>query len=81
MRIVIFVDYSHSEFNKDFMLSNALLDVGHQVFLVSNIQQLNEYINSDMDKLIRGFSAKNVDLPGDYMDASGHEIREVVESI
>ena len=33
MKIVIFVDYSNANFNKDFMMSNMLISRGHNVFL------------------------------------------------
>ena len=79
MKIVVFVNYSDENFNKDFTLSNALLDRGHQVFLVSSVEQLNQYISNDLDKLIRGFSASNVDINCDFYDANGHEIDEVVD--
>ena len=81
MKIVVFVDYSNAEFNKDFALSNALLERGHQVFLVSNNEQLQYYVSGGMDKLIRGYSASNVHLNLNCFDAHKHTIEEVVEGI
>ncbi len=42
MKIVIYVDYSNKEFNKDFMLSNTLIARGHNVFLAVNDEQFKE---------------------------------------
>lgn len=54
MKIVIFVDFKSNEFNKDFTLSNALLNK-HTVFLVSNNNQL-EGLKDSFDKLVLGYS-------------------------
>lgn len=55
MKIVILVDYSHHEFNKDFELSNVLISKGHSVFLAVNSNQF-EYLNINCDKSYRGYS-------------------------
>ena len=60
MNIVIFVNYSDKEFNKDFQIANVLLKE-HNVFLVINDIQLDSYY-SKCDLLIRGLSAKNINL-------------------
>lgn len=54
MKIIIYVDYSSSEFNKDFALSNALLTV-HNVFLVSSEKQLEDY-KDKADFILIGYS-------------------------
>ena len=56
MKIVIYVDYSNVNFNNDFMLANALLVRGHNVFLVINENQLHMYDNK-YDILLIGFSS------------------------
>ena len=40
MKIIIYVDFSNAEFNKDFALSNRLTGAGHTVLLVTNDGQL-----------------------------------------
>lgn len=61
MKIVIFVDYSSSEFNKDFKLSNMLISRGHNVFLAVNNTQY-EGLKKNCDKAVRGFSSlKDID--------------------
>ena len=55
MKIVIYVDYSNSQFNRDFSLANALLNRGHNVFLVINDYQLDMY-RDKYDYLISGYS-------------------------
>lgn len=57
MNIVIFVDFSSSQFNMDFKLSNALTTM-HTVFLASNIDQLNE-LRKKADKVLIGYSRSN----------------------
>lgn len=54
MNILISVNFSHSEFKKDFDLSNALLEE-HTVLLVTNDTQLNNASNH-YDLLILGKS-------------------------
>ena len=39
MKIIIFVDFASSEFNKDFVISNALTQE-HTVLLVTSMEQL-----------------------------------------
>ena len=56
MKIVILVDYSDSNFNKDFKLSNMLINEGHNVFLAINKDQFN-YFMPNCDKSIIGKSA------------------------
>jgi len=48
MNIIIYVDFSSKEFNKDFNISNALLDE-HTVLLVTSNEQLEKsYANYDI---------------------------------
>ena len=48
MNIIIYVDFSSKEFNKDFNISNALLDE-HTVLLVTSREQLEKsYKNYDI---------------------------------
>ena len=60
MKIVIFVDYSNSEFNKDFKLSNMLISRGHNVFLAINDRQFAE-LKNNCDKAVKGYSRSNID--------------------
>lgn len=46
MKVIILVDYSSSEFNKDFDLGNALISQGHTILLVNTIEQLERSFNS-----------------------------------
>ena len=58
MKIVIFVDYSNKEFNKDFVLSNSLISKGHNVFLAVNDIQFRDLLNK-CDIAYLGMSADN----------------------
>ena len=58
MKIVLLVDYSNKEFNKDFVLSNSLIAKGHNVFLAVNDNQFNDLI-SKCDRAYLGLSATN----------------------
>lgn len=60
MNIVIYVNYSDSQFNKDFKIANELLKV-HNVFFAINDIQLKDLYNK-CDILVRGMSAKNINL-------------------
>ena len=55
MKIVIYVNYSSIEFNKDFQLSNTLISSGHNVFLAINDIQYNE-LKKNCDKAVLGYS-------------------------
>ncbi|MGN0960597.1 MAG: hypothetical protein ACI4PF_00190 [Christensenellales bacterium] len=55
MKIVILVDYSSPEFNKDFKLSNMLISQGHNVFLAINENQFND-LKKNCDKAVLGYS-------------------------
>ena len=55
MKIVIFVDYSHEQFNKDFQLSNMLIEKGHNVFLAINQEQC-EYLKKNCNVAVLGYS-------------------------
>ena len=61
MKIVILVDYSNKEFNKDFILSNKLISSGHNVFLAVNIDQFLE-LKKNCDHAVLGVSANKLDL-------------------
>lgn len=54
MKIIIYVDFKSNKFNKDFKLSNALLEE-HNVLLVTNTRQLADAIDN-YDILILGYS-------------------------
>ena len=58
MKIVIKVDYSSLEFNKDFKLSNMLLSKGHNVFLAVGMEQFL-YLKKNCDKAVLGYSIKD----------------------
>ena len=59
MKIIIFVDFKSVKFNKDFALSNALLEE-HSVLLVTNTRQLADAIEN-YDVLMLGYSV-DVDI-------------------
>ena len=68
MKIVICVDYSHKQFNKDFEVSNRLIEVGHHVFLAINRVQF-EYFRGNCDLCVNGYSGaceENLIEIGDY---------------
>ena len=54
MKILIFVDYASKEFNKDFQLSNILLE-DNSVFLVTSNEQL-KMAEKHYDILLLGYS-------------------------
>lgn len=56
MKIVLLVDYSNKEFNKDFMLSNSLIARGHNVFLAVNDVQFKDLLLK-CDRAYLGMSA------------------------
>ena len=58
MKIVILVDYSNTDFNKDFRVSNMLINQGHNVFLAINNDQFEE-LKSKCDNAYLGYSMKN----------------------
>jgi hypothetical protein len=60
MKIVIYVDYSNNQFNKDFELSNKLISSGHNVFLAINDNQFEE-LKKNCDKAVLGHSVNNID--------------------
>ena len=66
MKIVIFVDYSNKEFNKDFQLSNMLIAKGHNVFFAINDEQFIDLKNK-CDMLFLGLSAINKQSEYDYI--------------
>lgn len=58
MKIVLLVDYSSKEFNRDFSLSNTLIAKGHNVFLAVNDNQFNDFA-AKCDRVYLGLSACN----------------------
>lgn len=54
MKVIIFVDFKSVKFNKDFVLSNALLEE-HNVLLVTNTRQLSDAMDN-YDILLLGYS-------------------------
>lgn len=75
MKIIIYVDFSSTEFNKDFIVSQELINHEYTVLLVNNFVQLesaylsydillygNSYNgNNDFDKL-KSFDLKNKNI-------------------
>lgn len=75
MKIIIYVDFSSTEFNKDFIVSQELINHEYTVLLVNNLVQLesaylsydillygNSYNgNNDFDKL-KSFDLKNKNI-------------------
>jgi len=55
MKIIIFVDFSSDEFNKDFQVSQELINLENTVLLVNNSVQLNSAYSS-YDILLLGNS-------------------------
>ncbi len=66
MKIIIYVDFSNGEFNKDFTLSNRLTGEGHTVLLVTTDGQLSASMGA-YDLVLSAFSCKkdlsNLDKP------------------
>lgn len=60
MNIVIYVNYSDINFNKDFEIANVLL-TEHNVFFAINDRQLNDLYDK-CHILIRGLSVKGTSL-------------------
>lgn len=56
MKIIIYVDFKHKDFNKDFMLSQSLL-YEHTVLLVTNMEQFNSSVEA-YDLVLLGFSCE-----------------------
>lgn len=54
MKIIIYVDFKNKDFNKDFTLSQSLLDE-HTVLLVTSVEQLRSSIEA-YDLVLLGFS-------------------------
>ncbi len=54
MKIIIYVDFANSEFNRDFALSSELT-LEHTVLLVTSREQLDSSIGS-YDLVLQGFS-------------------------
>lgn len=61
MKIVILVDYSNSNFNRDFQVSNKLINDGHNVFLAINKVQFDD-LSVKCDKALLGYSVGGDDL-------------------
>jgi hypothetical protein len=64
MKIVILVDYSDKNFNKDFELANMLIGKGHHVFLAINDMQFTD-LKKNCDKAVLGYSSKDTFLYAD----------------
>lgn len=56
MKIVIYVDYTNVEFNKDFKIANDLIIQGHNVFLAVSKNQFNQ-LREKCDICLLGYSA------------------------
>ena len=62
MKIVILADYSSEQFNKDFKLSNMLLERDHNVFLATSSEQF-EFFLEGCDVGVIGYSGdKNLQV-------------------
>ena len=73
MKIIIFVDFSNENFNKDFSFSNALIGKGHTVLFVNSFEQLNSaYMSYDL--LIYGYSYSNDKM---FDKITSREIKDV----
>ena len=72
MKIIIYVDFSNGEFNKDFSPSNRLTSEEHTVLLVTTDGQLNASIGA-YDLVLSGFSCKK-DLS--YLDKPTYSIKK-----
>lgn len=59
MKIVILVDYSNSNFNKDFQMANMLIDNGHNVFLAINDNQFED-LKLKCDRAYLGYSSSSI---------------------
>ena len=55
MKIIIYVDYSSLQFNKDFDCANLLIENEHNVLMVTNNKQLQSAI-AYYDILLYGYS-------------------------
>lgn len=78
MKIVVYVDYSNVNFNKDFMLSNRLIGDGHNVFLAINNNQFEE-LKKNCDKSILGFSYSGSDY-NDLPNLNKISIEEIINN-
>ena len=58
MKIILFVDYSSKDFNKDFEISNVLLRE-HSILMVNSQEQL-ETAYPKYDLVILGYSCNNI---------------------
>jgi len=58
MKIAIYVDYSNSQFNKDFVMANKLIEMDHNVFLAVNDNQF-KHLKSNCNKAVLGYSYSN----------------------
>lgn len=81
MKIILYVDFSSKEFNKDFVISNALLKE-HTVLLVTSKEQLNNAYKS-YDILLYGNSIEKIDDINNIKNysISGLSIEEIEELI
>ncbi len=75
MKILIYVDYSNPEFNKDFKLSNELLSAGHNVFLAVNNEQFDA-LKGNCDRVLVGYSS-NESLIGAIKLTSNFNINDL----
>ena len=72
MKIVLYVDYSSTEFNNDFKLSNMLISGGHNVFLaVNDMQFLDLKGKCDKSYLGKSMLSKKDNYPNEeILDSS-----------
>lgn len=67
MKIVILVDYSNSNFNKDFQMANILIDNGHNVFLAINDNQFDD-LKLKCDRAYLGYSSSIIKNNAPYIE-------------
>lgn len=79
MKIVLYVDFGNCNFNKDFELSSMLLSRGHNVFLASNLNQL-EYLATKCDRVVCGYSGKENKLSITFL-SSEMPLNSAIETI
>ena len=78
MKIIIYVDFSGKDFNKDFALSNSLTNE-HTVLLVTNMEQLHNSMGA-YDLILRGFSSTEdlSDLGREVIELTSEESIEIL---
>ena len=79
MKIIISVDFSHKDFNKDFGLASVLTQE-HTILLVNSEKQLKEAY-SHYDLFIKGYSSFELDKPKFKINAKEYTFDKLIEVI